>query len=316
MSEPVFLKVTAEEEGQRLDGYLVDKKILPSRSQIQRLIEEAKIKINGFSSKASYKIKALDTISIEVPEPSESVLRPEDLPIDIVYEDDDVIVVNKSAGMIVHPGAGHKHSTLVNALLFHCKFLSGVGGVMRPGIVHRIDKNVSGLLVVAKNDQAHLTLSAQFKTKAIRRIYKGLMYGRMETQHGSFNLPIGRHPIHRKRMSTHTKRGKPALTIWDVVTAYDQMSLMKISLETGRTHQIRVHFSDAGHPIVGDLTYGGKNRAKHLIDPKLKQAVEKLPALLLHAQTLSFQHPTTQKVMTFEAPLPSYFQTVLGILHE
>ena len=316
MPEPIFLKVTSEEEGRRLDGYLVYKKILPSRSQLQRLIEEAKIKVNGFPSKASYKIKAYDTISIEIPEPAESVLRPEDIPISIVYEDEDVVVVNKPAGMIVHPGAGHKHHTLVNALLFHCKFLSGIGGVLRPGIVHRIDKDVSGLLVVAKNDAAHLALSQQFKTKTIRRVYQALVYGRFESPHGSFDLPIGRHPVHRRKMSTHTKRGKSALTIWDVLASYDQMSFMKISLETGRTHQIRVHFSDAGHPVVGDMTYGGKNRARHLIDPSLKQAVEKLPALLLHAQTLTFQHPTTQKMMSFEAPLPEYFQAILRILHE
>jgi len=316
VSEPLFLKVTPEEEGQRLDGYLVNQKILPSRSGLQRLIEEAKVKVNGFPSKASYKVKALDTISIEIPEPTESVLRPEDLPIAIVYEDQDIVVVNKSAGMVVHPGAGHKHHTLVNALLFHCKFLSGVGGVLRPGVVHRIDKDVSGLLVVAKNDRAHLALSSQFKTKTIRRVYQALVYGRFESQHGSFDLPIGRHPVHRRKMSTHTKRGKSALTLWDVVAAYDQMSLMKISLETGRTHQIRVHFSDAGHPVVGDMTYGGKTRAKHVIDPKLKQAIEKLPALLLHAHTLTFEHPTTQKKISFEAPLPDYFQEILRILHE
>ncbi len=311
-----FLKVESSDEGDRLDSYLVKKKLLPSRSQIQRLIEQEKIKVNGFAAKASYLVKAKDTITVDIPPPVESILIPENIPVNILYEDDDIVVVNKEGGMVVHPGAGNKRGTLVNALLFHCKNLSGVGGVIRPGVVHRLDKDTSGLIVMAKNDEAHLHLSHQFKERTIRRHYKTLVYGKFKETQGSFGEPIGRHPTQRKKMSTKSKRGKPALTLWKVVESFDQMSFVDAILATGRTHQIRVHFSDAGHPVVGDPKYGGTNRAKTIVDIKLKQAVSSIRALLLHSESLLMIHPKTGKEMRFEAPLPDYFLNILRLLHE
>ncbi|HBQ21250.1 MAG: hypothetical protein A2Z91_00135 [Deltaproteobacteria bacterium GWA2_38_16] len=315
-----FLKVTQEEAGQRLDAYLLSKGYLPSRAQIQRLIQGEKVRVNGFPSKSSYLIKEKDTITVEIPAPTESVMVAQDLPLHVYYEDEDLIVINKAAGMVVHPGAGNKEGTLVNALLHHCKHLSsigaGIGGVLRPGIVHRLDRDTSGLMVVAKTDQAHLSLSDQFKERTIRRHYETLVYGRMETPHGSFDSPIGRHPTQRKKMSSQSKRGKSALTVWEVLKAYDQVSLMKATLATGRTHQIRVHFSEGGHPVLGDETYGGKNRVKHIVDQKLKHAIEQLPYLLLHAKTIAFTHPKTHEILSFEAPIPDYFKHILEILDD
>ncbi len=311
-----FLKVESSDEGERLDSYLVKKALLPSRSQIQRLIEQEKIRVNGFPAKASYHIKAKDTITVDIPPPALSILIPENIPVNILYEDDDIVVVNKDGGMVVHPGAGNKRGTLINALLFHCKSLSVVGGVMRPGVVHRLDKDTSGLIVFAKNDEAYLHLAHQFKERTIRRHYKTLVYGKFKETQGSFGEPIGRHPLQRKKMSTKSKRGKPALTLWKMVESFDQMSFIDAILATGRTHQIRVHFSDAGHPVVGDPKYGGTNRAKTIVDVKLKQAVSSLPALLLHSESLLMIHPKTGKEMKFEAPLPDYFLNILRLLHE
>lgn len=309
-----FLKVELSEEGERLDSYLVKKKVLPSRSQIQRLIGQEKIKVNGFATKASYLVKAKDTIAIEIPPPAQSILIPENLPIDIVYEDDDIVVVNKEAGRVVHPGAGNKKGTLVNALLFHCKNLSGVGGVMRPGVVHRLDKETSGLIIFAKNDEAHLHLANQFKERTLKRHYKALVYGKFEQTQGEFSAPIGRHPVQRKKMSTKSRRGKPALTLWKIVESFDQISFVDAVLGTGRTHQIRVHFSEAGHPVVGDSKYGGGGRVKNIVDPTLKSEISRLPSQLLHSESLSVIHPRTAEVMKFYAPLPDYFQNLLRIL--
>lgn len=311
-----FLRIESSDEGDRLDSYLVKKRLLPSRSQIQRLIEQEKIKVNGFTAKASYLVKAKDTITVDIPLPVESVLIPENLPIHIVYEDDDIVVVNKEAGMVVHPGAGNKRGTLVNALLFHCKNLSGVGGVMRPGVVHRLDKETSGLIIFAKNDEAHLHLANQFKKRTLKRHYKALVYGKFEQTQGEFSAPIGRHPVQRKKMSTKSKHGKSALTLWKIVESFDQISLIDAILGTGRTHQIRVHFSDAGHPVVGDSKYGGLGRVKNIVDPKLKSEVSKLPYLLLHSESLSVIHPRTAEVMKFNTPLPDYFQKILKVLRE
>lgn len=311
-----FLKVESSEEGERLDSYVVKKKILPSRAQIQKLIEQEKIKVNGLSTKASHAVKAGDTIAIEIPPPTESILLPQNLPIHILYEDDDVVIVNKEAGRVVHPGAGNKKGTLVNALLFHCRNLSGIGGVMRPGVVHRLDKDTSGLILFAKNDEAHLQLANQFKKRTIKRHYKTIVFGKFKMTQGTFDAPIGRHPAQRKKMSTKSKRGKPALTFWKVLESFDQMSFVDAVLATGRTHQIRVHFSDAGHPVVGDPKYGGTNRAKNIVNPELKKAVMKLPFLLLHSESLSFIHPRTGEAMKFDAPLPDYFKKILDILHE
>lgn len=311
-----FFKVLSNEEGQRLDAYLALKNIVSTRSQIQKLIEKEKVKVNGFSEKSSYRIRFQDTISVEVPPPQKSFIEPKNIPIEILYEDEDLIVVNKPAGMVVHPGAGHKEETLIHALLFHCQNLSGIGGVLRPGIVHRLDKDTSGVMVVAKNDEAHLNLSEQFKQRTIQREYKTLVFGRMKEKEGSFDQPIGRHHHHRKKMSSKSRRGKEAMTLWKVLKEYDQMSLIQAKLKTGRTHQIRVHFSEAGYPVVGDATYGHKNRIKNMIDIKLRHMIEKLPAMLLHAETLAFDHPKTGKKLSFETPLPAYFENILKVLNE
>lgn len=312
----VFIKVTRNEAGERLDIYLVQKKVLPTRSQIRKLIDQEKIKVNGFPVKASYRINETDHILIEIPKAQESFLIPENLSIHILYEDRDLIVVNKEAGQTVHPGAGIKRGTLVNALLYHCKDLSGIGGVVRPGVVHRLDKNTSGVIVFAKNDKTHLDLAEQFKKRTVQRRYLTLVFGKMKDVSGTFSEPIGRHPVYRKKMSTKSRHGKSALTFWKVLESFEQMSLIEAILATGRTHQIRVHFSDAGHPVVGDSTYGGVRRIKGIVDLSLRRVIQKLPALLLHAQSLSFRHPTLGKTLSFQVPLPSYFQDMLKILRD
>ncbi len=214
---------------------------------------------------------------------------------------------------MVHPGAGNKRGTLINALLFHCK-LSTVGGVHRPGVVHRLDKNTSGVIVFAKNDQSHWNLSAQFQKKTVGRHYEALVFGKLKTPSGIFSESIGRDPVNRKKMSTRSKHGKAALTSWKVKEFFDQLTWVEAVLATGRTHQIRVHFSNAGHPVVGDSTYGGTKRALNIVDVELRREIQKLPALLLHAGYLSFRHPKTGEELSFHVPLPDYFIHILNIL--
>jgi 23S rRNA pseudouridine1911/1915/1917 synthase len=310
-----FFRVTSVEVGERLDAYLVTQQDMPTRSQLQRLIEQGRVKVNGLSTKPSYPVKDQDTISVEIPEPTESFLTAEDIPVEIIYEDDDLVVVNKQAGLVVHPGAGNRTGTLVNALLFHCNKLSGLGG-QRPGIVHRLDKETSGVMVVAKNDETHFSLSRQFQDRTVKKNYKALVYGRMESNQGTFDSPIGRHPSNRKKMSSRSNQAKSALTLWSVLKEYEQMSLVKVVLATGRTHQIRVHFSEAGHPVVGDDTYGGSKRLKNIVDVKLRQRVQKLSALMLHAEHLSFIHPGTKKEIYFDVEPPKHFKNILELLDD
>jgi len=309
-------RVALNEAGERLDRYLTQKLPEMARSQIQRLIVQEKIKVNGYPAKASYKINRDDHIWVEIPMPQETVLKAENLPLTVLYEDEDLIVIHKEAGSVVHPGAGHKKGTLVNALLYHCKNLSGIGGVLRPGVVHRLDKDTSGVMVFAKSDRAHQGLAKQFKERSIQRYYTALVFGKFQETSGTFSDPIGRHPVQRKKMSTKSRHGKPALTRWKIIQSFDQMTLVEAILATGRTHQIRVHFSAAGHPVVGDPTYGGTRRIQGIVNLHLKRAVQKLPALLLHAAYLSFTHPVSGKKLSYESPLPERFQTVLAILNE
>lgn len=295
ISNKIFV-VTKEEEGERVDLYL---SLLLSgditRSQIQRLIREQVISVNGISVKANYHIKSGDSISIDIPPPVKpSHISPEEIPLDIIFEDKHIVVINKESGMTVHPGAGRPTGTLVNALLFRCKDLSGIGGVERPGIVHRIDKDTSGIIVCAKNDKAHLSLSTQFKERQVKKIYKAIVSGVVKNAKGRIDIPIGRDRKDRKKMSSRTSKGKNAVTEFKVVERYKDTSLLEITILTGRTHQIRVHLAHIGYPVVGDAIYGKKkDKSKHL---------------MLHAEKIGFNHPETLDYMELSAPMPDYFK--------
>ena len=267
-----------------------------SRSQIKQLLDGGNITVNGKTEKAKYKVKSGDVIRLEEPETKTLELRPENIPLDIVYEDDDVIVINKPQGMVVHPAPGHDEHTLVNALLYHCP-LSTINGTFRPGIVHRIDKDTSGLLMVAKNDKSHRSLAKQLKDKTNIREYVALVHGRIAEDEGTINAPIGRSLKDRKKQAV-VKDGRNAVTHFEVLKRYRDYTLVKCILETGRTHQIRVHMKDIGHPLVGDPLYGPKKTIKG-------------NGQFLHAGKLGFVHPTTGKLLIFEAPLPKIFQECL-----
>lgn len=276
-----------------------------TRSRIVSLIEDGSVTVNSMPVQKNHKVKTGDFIVVKIPEASEYQAVPQNIPIDVVYEDDDVIVVNKSKGMVVHPAHGNLDGTLVNALLYHCKgTLSGINGVMRPGIVHRIDKDTSGLVVVAKNDFTHSHLSEQFKDHSCEREYQAIVLGNFKDLSGTVDCPIGRHKTERKLMSCNTERGKPAVTHYEVIEQYDGFTHIKCKLETGRTHQIRVHLSSIGHPLLGDLVYGRKT-------DKYKLTFE---GQCLHAKTLGFVHPKTNKFVIFDSELPEYFIDILNKL--
>jgi len=320
MSRSYQFIVQPDEARQRLDRFLSRKQALDlSRSQIQRLVEMDQVVVNGqIVAKASALLRAGDRVEIILPEPQESRILPQDIPLDIVYEDESVIVVNKPAGMVVHPAAGNYTGTLVNALLYHCRFLSGIGGELRPGIVHRLDKGTSGLLVVAKTDAAHRSLSEQIKARTIRRVYKAIVYGKMPQSEGEIETLIGRHPADRKKMSTLTKKGRLAITRYAVEEVFSSgFSLLRLCLQTGRTHQIRVHLSSLGHPLVADPVYGRRSPPlsvrKH---QKLYQAIVDLKRQALHAELLGFIHPEQNRYLEFTAPLPQDLANLLDALRE
>lgn len=290
------IRITKEEAGERIDKYLADV-LEHSRSTIQAMIKGAYVLVNDQAVKANYRIKEDDEIGIDEMPEEDFDLEAEDIPIDIVYQDDDVIVVNKSADLVVHPGAGNYHGTLVNALLFHVKDFQAIKGEVRPGIVHRIDKETSGLLVVAKNAKALENLSEQMKAKTASRKYYALVEGVIPHNKGRIDAPIGRDPKNRQRMAV-TEGGKPAVTNFNVLKRYAEQTLIECELETGRTHQIRVHMSYIGYPIVGDPKYGRRKT-----DTKYGQ--------YLHAKTLGFDHPTTGEYLEFDSELPDYFQEEL-----
>ena len=304
--------VNTENAGKRLDSYLAETSDL-SRSAAAKLIESGAVTVNGKRAEKKYSVKENDEIEIEMPEPEEYEAQPENIPLDVVYEDSDIIVINKPSGMVVHPAPGNYTGTLVNALLYHCKdSLSGIGGVMRPGIVHRIDKDTSGLLVVAKNDQAHRALSEELGYHGIEREYHALVRGGFKEPSGTVDLPIGRHPVDRKRMAV-IKSGegaRDAVTHYEVIRSYGQITYLKLRLETGRTHQIRVHMSYLGHALLGDEVYAS---TKTLFE---KQHAPLFDGQILHAKRLSLTHPRTGERMTFECPLPSNFEKLIELLNK
>ena len=297
----VFL-VKKEEEKIRIDSYLANKKDGLSRVAVQRLIEGEKILVNGKITKASYKIQENDKITLEKESPKEINLKAQDIPIEIIYEDTDIIVVNKPKGMVVHPANGNPDGTLVNAIMALCKdSLSGIGGEIRPGIVHRIDKDTSGILIVAKNDKAHINLSEQIKNHEVKKTYIAIVRGLVRENEATINMPIGRSTRDRKKMAV-AEKGKESITHFKVLKRYTEnnCTLLEVQIETGRTHQIRVHLSQIGYPIIGDIVYSnGKNKWD-------------IQGQCLHAKSLQFKHPTTGKEMFLEAPLPKYFQIILG----
>lgn len=306
-----------ETEGEeRLDHFVARMVGELTRSAVQRLIETGLITVSGAAVKPALKLRGGEQIVVVIPPPEPATAQPEEIPLDILFEDGDLVVVNKPAGMVVHPGAGNPGGTLVNALLGHCRDLSGVGGELRPGIVHRIDKDTSGILVIAKNDKAHLGLAHQFKVHSCKRVYLALVFGSPRADKGKIEGAIGRHPQDRKRMSGEARRGKHAVTHWQVLGRYGGISLLRLRLETGRTHQIRVHLSEAGHPLVGDPLYGGSGRVNNLSDPRLRALVKGLGRQALHAKTLGFVHPATGDYLEFDTDLPPDMAELLNYLEE
>lgn len=290
--------IVENEESKRIDAY-ISKNTEYSRTAVQRLIEEEKITVNGKKEKASYKVQNGDKIEIEEEPAKEIELKAQDIPLEILYEDDDIIVVNKPKGMVVHPANGNPDGTLVNAIMSICKdSLSGIGGEIRPGIVHRLDKNTSGAIIIAKNDKAHINLSEQLKNHEIKKTYIALVRGVVKENNATINMPIGRSKKDRKKMDVD-KNGKEAITHFKVLKRYKDCTLLEINIETGRTHQIRVHLSHIGYPIIGDEVYSnGKNKWN-------------IEGQCLHAKSLDFKHPITGKNMHIEAPIPEYFENII-----
>ncbi len=292
-----------QNESCRLDKYIAEKNSNYSRAIIQKMIVDEKVLVNGKKTKNSYKVTTGDVVTIENSEPKEDFkLKPQKINLDVIYEDNDIIIINKEKGMVVHPGNGNPDGTLANAILERCKdSLSGIGGVVRPGIVHRIDKDTSGLVIVAKNDNAHLNISKQIQERKVTKTYIALVRGNIKENEATINMPIGRSTQDRKKMAV-TKKGKEAITHFKVLKRYDGFTLLEVKIETGRTHQIRVHLAQIGYPIVGDVVYSnGKNPFN-------------VKGQMLHAQKLEFVHPTTNKMVSYEAPLPEYFSNVLKML--
>lgn len=297
-------EVLNEQEGERLDKFLSIIYPDQSRSFFQKLIKENRILVNDKPEKANYRIKSDDLINITIPDAVETQIVPENIPIDIIYEDEDILIVNKPKGMVVHPSAGHYSGTLVNAIMYHCKdSLSGINGEIRPGIVHRIDMDTTGSLIVCKNDESHINIAEQIKVHSVNRIYEGIVIGNLKDDEGTIEGPIGRHPIDRKKMCINEKNGKPAITHYKVLERFGNYTYVQFKLETGRTHQIRVHMASIGHPLLGDQLYSsGKSPYKNL------------QGQTLHAKTIGFIHPRTNEYVEFSAPLPDYFEKLLFLL--
>lgn len=303
--DKIIFQVEKENAGIRIDKYLSDNMEDISRSYLQKLLKEKSITVNEKEIKANYKVQEGDMVSVSVPEPEEPDILPEEIPLDILYEDDSLMVVNKPKNMVVHPSAGHLSGTLVNAVLFHCKGnLSGINGIMRPGIVHRIDKDTTGALLICKTDTCHRILAEQLKVHSITRKYRAVVQGNLKDDEGTIEGPVGRHPADRKKMAINYKNGKEAVTHYRVLERFGNATYIECQLETGRTHQIRVHMASIGHPLLGDTTYGSAKNPYHL------------QGQALHAMVLGFLHPVTNTYMEFTAPLPEYFLKLLEKLRK
>lgn len=303
MSDTITLIMAEEDAGTRLDKYISDNIAELTRSAVQGICESGGVSVNGKSAAKNYKLRAGDVIAVEIPDPQPMDAVPENIPLDIVYEDSDLLVVNKPKGMVVHPAHGNYTGTLVNALLYHCgESLSGINGVIRPGIVHRIDKNTSGLLIVAKNDASHLKLAEQIKAHSFTREYEAVASGYFSETSGTVDAPIGRHKIDRKKMCVTAENSRNAVTHYEVLRQFGGYAHVKLRLETGRTHQIRVHLAYIGHPVLGDDVYGKPYKG--------------IDGQCLHARKIGFIHPSTEEYMEFTSPLPDYFLTILGRLEK
>lgn len=300
--EQFTYQIGIEDGEERIDKWISNSLQNLSRSYIQKLIKENRVFVNGKPQKASYRLKVDDEILFQIPEAVEPEILAEDIPLNILYEDEDLLIVNKPKGMVVHPAPGHYSGTLVNAVMFHCRDnLSGINGVLRPGIVHRIDKDTTGSLVICKNDFAHNAVAAQLKEHSITRKYRAIVHGRLQ-EDGTVDAPIGRDAKDRKKMAVNEQNGKTAVTHYKILDSFKEYTYIECQLETGRTHQIRVHMSSIGHPLLGDEVYGGKQAGYHLTGQTL------------HAMTIGLQHPSTREYLEVSAPLPDYFQHLLEIL--
>ena len=330
MKQETF-EIEAEYEGERLDKYLSvifeqskTSSNAPSRSFFQKLIRDSHVKVNDSIAKANYRLRMDDLVCVEIPDAVETPILPEDIPLDILYEDDDLLVVNKPKGMVVHPSAGHYSGTLVNAIMFHCKdSLSGINGEIRPGIVHRIDMDTTGSLIVCKNDESHVKIAEQIKEHSVNRRYRGIVYGVVKDDEGTINAPIGRHPTNRKKMAINEKNGKPAITHYKVLERFSNYTYMEFKLETGRTHQIRVHMAGIGHPLLGDTMYNpgtclnmSNSKEKKNTEGRINNRNDCFKRAALHAWKLTFCHPFTDEIITLEAPLPDDFCRFLNANEE
>jgi len=307
--------VSDAEQDTRLDMFVSLKIPSLSRSQVKRMIEEGDVTVNHApASKAGLRLKNGGIVEVTMRPSRPGEIAAQNIPLDILHEDRDILVINKKAGMVVHPAPGHYDGTLVNAILYHCGDLSGIGGVIRPGIVHRLDKETSGVLLVAKNDEAHLHLARQFKEQGVKKIYQTLVFGAPEEDEGTISFPVGRHQSDRKKMSTQSRWGRDALTHWQVIRRYEDVTHLCVEIMTGRTHQIRVHLASEGYGVVGDKVYGGRGRFKTVRDTALRARLTQLAAHALHAWRIGFIHPRSGQEMAFEAPLPDDMADLISYL--